>query len=257
MKRIILVFSLASIMMGCSTAYRSGQTPDDVYFSPVREESGYVNVDEDRSYRESDIPLNDRYLRMKAMGGSRWRSFDDDFTYWNNPYWNNTAYLDFYPSFRGGMGMGMGMGLGFSPFMGNPFFGPTFGTGLYYNPFSPYYFGSPVIVFNNPKYISPRSYGPRTYNLNNYVTPPNFKQISGGKYSSFSNKNGSYYINNGGSGTPRGGYNPRGNGSSGSPTRTFSNNGSGSGFGGGSSNSSSGGSSSGSAPVRSFGRGGN
>jgi hypothetical protein len=73
MKRIILVFSLASIMMGCSTAYRSGQTPDDVYFSPVREESGYVNVDDDRNYRESEVPLNDRYLRMKAMGGSRWR----------------------------------------------------------------------------------------------------------------------------------------------------------------------------------------
>ncbi|MEN9371881.1 MAG: hypothetical protein RLZZ64_956, partial [Bacteroidota bacterium] len=156
MKRIILVFSLASIMMGCSTAYRSGQTPDDVYFSPVREESGYVNVDDDRSYRESNVPLNDRYLRMKAMGGSRWRSFDDDFAYWNNPYWNNSAYLDFYPSLRGGMG------IGFSPFMGNPFFGPTyFGSGLYYNPFSPYYFGRPVVVFNNVKFTNPRANGPR------------------------------------------------------------------------------------------------
>lgn len=258
MKKIILVFSLASIMMGCSTAYRSGQTPDDVYFSPVREESGYVNVDDDRSYRESNIPLNDRYLRMKAMGGSRWRAFDDDFGYWNNPYWNNTAFLDFYPSFRGGMGMGMG----FSPFVGNPFFmgnsffGPSyFGTGLFYNPFSPYYFGSPVVVFNNPKFNSPRSYGPRTYNLNNYQAPI-YRQGSGGKYSSFGNNSGSYYINNNGSGTPRGGYNPRGNGGSSSPARTFSNNGSGSSF-GGSSNSSSSGSSSGSAPVRSFGRGGN
>ena len=111
---MILAISVASIMMGCSTAYRSGQTPDDVYFSPVNESrGGYVDVEEERNYRDSEIPLNDRYLRMKAMGGSRWRAFDDDFAYWNNPYWNNSAYLDFYPSFRGGgfvMGMGMGKG---------------------------------------------------------------------------------------------------------------------------------------------------
>ena len=260
MKRIILVFSLATIMMGCSTAYRSGQTPDDVYFSPVREETGYVYVDDDRNYRESDVPLNDRYLRMKSRGGSRWRSFDDDFGYWNNPYWNNSAFLDFYPSFRGGMGMGMG----FSPFMGNPFFGPTFGmgnpffgptfgTGLYYNPFSPYYFGRPVVVFNNVKFTNPRANGPRMVNLNNYTPPQNY----GSKYGNNSSRFGGSYINNGGSSTPRGGYNPRGNGGSSSPSRTFSNSGSGSGFNNSSNSSSSGSSSSGSAPVRSFGRGGN
>lgn len=256
MKRIILVFSLASIMMGCSTAYRSGQTPDDVYFSPVREASGYVNVDDDRSYRESNVPLNDRYLRMKSMGGSRWRSFDDDFAYWNNPYWNNSAFFDFYPSFRGGMGMGMGMGMGFSPFMGNPFLGPTyFGSGLYYNPFSPYYFGNPVIVFNNVKYINPRANGPRIVNLNNYTPPQNY----GPKFGNNSSRFGGSYINNGGSGTPRGGYNPRGNGGNSSPSRTFGNNGSGSGsgFNNSSNSSSSGSSGSSSAPVRSFGRGGN
>lgn len=251
MKRIILVFSLASIMMGCSTAYRSGQTPDDVYFSPVREESGYVYVDDDRNQGESDVPLNDRYLRMKSRGGSRWRSFDDDFGYWNNPYWNNTAFLDFYPSFRGGMGMGMGMG--FSPLMGNPFFGPTFGTGLFYNPFSPSYFGRPVVVFNNVKFTNPRANGPRMVNLNNYTPPQNY----GSKYGNNSSRFGGSYINNGGSSTPRGGYNPRGNGGSSNPSRTFSNSGSGSGFNNSSNSSSSGGSSSGSAPVRSFGRGGN
>jgi hypothetical protein len=184
---------------------------------------------------------------MKAMGGSRWRSFDDDFAYWNNPYWNNSAYLDFYPSLRGGMG------IGFSPFMGNPFFGPTyFGSGLYYNPFSPYYFGRPVVVFNNVKFTNPRANGPRMVNLNNYNPPQNY----GSKYGNNSSRFGGSYINNGGSGTPRGGYNPRGNGGSSSPSRTFGNSGSGSGF-NNSSNSSSSGSSGSSAPVRSFGRGGN
>ncbi len=243
MKRIILVLSLATTMVGCSTAYRSGQTPDDVYFSPVRENPGYVDVDEERSYRESNVPLNDRYLRMKAMGGSRWRAFDDDYAYWNNPYWNNTAYLDFYPSFRGGMNWGT------SFYMGNSFFG----SGLYYNPFSPYYYARPVIVFNNVKYTNPKANGPRVYNLNNY----NPSQNIGSKFGTNSFRSGGQYINNSGSSTPRGGYNPRGNGNSNSsPSRTFSNNNSGSGF-NNSSNSSSSGSSSGSAPVRSFGRGGN
>ena len=249
MKRMILAISVASIMMGCSTAYRSGQTPDDVYFSPVNESrGGYVDVEEERNYRDSDIPLNDRYLRMKAMGGSRWRAFDDDFAYWNNSYWNNSAYLDFYPSFRGG-GFGMGMG------MGNSFFGPTnFGYNPFFNPFSPYNYGRPIVVFNNVKYTNPRANGPRMYNMNNYTPPQN----SGSKFGSNSLRSGGQYINNGGNGTPRGGYNPRGSGNSNSsPSRTFSNNGSGSGSNNSSNSSSSGSSSSGSAPVRSFGRGGN
>jgi hypothetical protein len=239
MKIIILVFSLASIMMGCSISYIGGQTPDDIYFSPVREEIGYVNIDR-WSYRES----NDRYLRMKATGSSRWRFFDDDFGYWNNPYWNNSAFLDFYPSFRGGMG--------FSPFMGNPFFGPTFGTGLYYNPFSPYYFGSPVVVFNNVKFTNPRANGPRIVNLNSYAQPQNYSS----KYSNSNSRFGGSYINNG-SNTPRGGYNPRGNAGSSSPSRTFSNSNSGSGFNNSSNSSSIKSNSGSSAPVRSFGRGGN
>ena len=46
---MILAISVASIMMGCSTVYRSCQTPDDVYFSPVNEGSGYVNVEDERN----------------------------------------------------------------------------------------------------------------------------------------------------------------------------------------------------------------
>jgi hypothetical protein len=252
MKRMILAISAASIMMGCSTAYRSGQTPDDVYFSPVNESrGGYVDVEEERNYRDSEIPLNDRYLRMKAMGGSRWRAFDNDFAYWNNPYWNNSAYLDFYPSYKSGLNWGGGFGVG----VGNPFFGPTnFGYNPFFNPFSPYNYGRPIVVFNNVKYTNPRANGPRIYNMNNYTPPQN----SGSKFGSNSLRSGGQYINNGGNGTPRGGYNPRGSGNSNSsPSRTFSNNGSGSGNNNSSNSSSSGSSSSGSAPVRSFGRGGN
>jgi len=240
MKRTILVLLLGSVVMGCSTAYRSGQTPDDVYYSPTPSTGGYVSADDynqQDGYDASRTPLNERYMRMKAFGGSRWRAFDDDFAYWNNPYWNNSIYFD-----------------GFHPGIG---WGTSFGASLFYSPFSPYYYGSPIIVINNPKFITPRSTGPRTYNLGNYNAPS--QQNFNSKFGSgvYRSGGGQYYNNS--SGSPRGGYNPRSNNSgyNGSPMRTFSNSGS-----GGSSNysNSSGGSSSGSsgsAPVRSFGRGGN
>jgi hypothetical protein len=44
MNKIILAISLASIMMGCSTVYKTGQTIDDVYFSPARPGAEYVNI---------------------------------------------------------------------------------------------------------------------------------------------------------------------------------------------------------------------
>ncbi|MBM3443409.1 MAG: hypothetical protein FJX83_00260 [Bacteroidetes bacterium] len=256
MKRTLLVVLLGSMVMGCSTAYRSGQTPDDVYYSPTPSNSGYVNVDDydqREGYDASRTPLNERYLRMKTFGGSRWRAFDDDFAYWNNPYWNNSLYFD---GFNRGWGWGTGIGFG-SPFIGG-MFGPSYiGSSLFYSPFSPYFYGAPVVVINNPKFITPRSTGPRTYNLGNY-NPPS-QQNFNSKYGSgvYRSGGGQYYNNN--SGSPRGGYNPRSSNSgyNGSPMRTFSNSNSGgsSNYSNSSSGSSSG--SSGSAPVRSFGRGGN
>lgn len=243
MKKILLVFLSASIMMGCSTAYRTGQTTDDVYFSPARPGSEYVNLEENDAYRPSEVPMTDRYLRMKAFGSSRWNSFDDDFAYWNNPHWNNRNYFDVFPSF------------GLSG-MNNPYFGRSmlFGQPNFLNPFSPIFYGQPLIVFNTGKLPNPSSSGPRTYALSNYTpraTVTNTKTGMGLFRTGSQNSSG---------GTPRGGYNPRSSGESyGSPSRTFSNssNSGSSGSSSSSSGSSSGSSSSGSAPVRSFPRGGN
>jgi uncharacterized membrane protein YgcG len=257
MNRIISMFLLGSIMMGCSTAYRSGQTPDDVYFSPTKENSGYVQFNNrDEEYRADEVPMTDRYLRMKTFGGSRWNMFDDDFAYWNNPHWNNNTYFNVYPSIGYGMGYGNAM-------WGNPF---AYRNSGFWNPFSPNYYGRPVVVYNVyniNKYTTPRSSGPRTYNLNTYTAPRNV--YSDPKLGT-NIRSGNQYYNNSSSGTPRGGYNPRSSGSDyGSPARTFSNSsssGSSSNRSSGStssssSSSSSGSSSSGSAPVRSFPRGGN
>jgi hypothetical protein len=237
MNRIILIVLLTSIMMGCNTAYRSGQTPDDVYFSPSMNSGGYVVVDDERGYNADRVPMNERYLRMKTFGSRRWNLFDDDYTYWNNPYWNNNVYFNSFPNF--------GYGYGFSPF----------GNTLWRNPFSPVYYGQPVIVFNSRPLVQ-RNNAPRVYNLNTY-TPP--KSVVDPKLGTRTYRSsGSQYYNT--NGTPRGGYNSNSSGSSGSPSRTFSNS-SNSGSSGSSSNSSGAGKSSsgssGTAPVRSFPRGGN
>jgi uncharacterized membrane protein YgcG len=243
MNRIILAVLLASIMMGCSTTYRSGQTPDDVYFSPVRGESEYLNTERNDEYSASAVPMEDRYLRMKVQGRSRWNSFDDDYAYWNNPYWNNRSYFDFYAP-PGRLGSRQ------------PYFGSHYimGNSYYGNPFSPVYYGQPVIIINNIKPSAPRANAPRTYSLSNYKpsAAPVDPKFGGGTLRS----NNQYYNS---FGAPRGGYNSK-SGSGSSTSRTFSNS-SNSSNSSGSSSSSSGSSSSGSksntAPVRSFPKGNN
>lgn len=265
MKRIMIVVLLASLLTGCSTAYRTGQTPDDVYFSPAMNRGEYLAMEEEGGYNVDRVPMTDRYLRMKTNGRSRWMMFDDDFAYWNNPVWNNRSYFDLYtPNTHFGFGnswmnwnrfpMGNGMFFGNNLMFGNPFA---------FNPFSPMYYGQPVVMINNfkPMVTNPRANTPRTYSLNNYVAPRSYADPKSGNSiirSGSTNRSGQYINSNG---TPRGGYNPRSNGDSyGSPVRTFSNSSSsGSSYSNGSSGgSSSGGSSSGgSAPVRTFPRGGN
>lgn len=232
------VLATATILAGCSTAYRTGQTPDDVYFSPARNNSGYVVTDDEDGngrYNASAVPMEDRYLRMKTFGGSRWRSFDDDYSYWNNPYWNNRAYFDMY-SYGGFNSIGLN-----SLTLGNPFmFNPV---SYYYSPFSPMYYGQPVVVLNTFKTtVAPRNSGPRVYNLSNYNPP---RQTTG--YSKFGNVNISGSSNNSN-------YYRSNNYNTGGSNRIFNNNSSGGSY-APSSNSSSG--SSGTAPVRSFPRGGN
>ena len=47
MKRQILLLAItAAALSSCTTAYKTGQTPDDVYFSPTRPQDEYVRVEE-------------------------------------------------------------------------------------------------------------------------------------------------------------------------------------------------------------------
>lgn len=202
--RIILMAIGATLLGSCSTMYKSGPTPDDVYFSPAAPESGYVSRDNydryDRggSYEDGYVDMSDRYLRMKSSSRRRWSAFDDDFMYWNNPYWNNSFMFNSWS--RPGMGFSSGFGpmawgnpfIGYNPYLNpfnspfagmgsfhgwgmNNFYGPGMG-GFGYNnffgsPFSPYYYSAPVVVVTKPAVpVNPRANGPRVYNLSGYGT---------------------------------------------------------------------------------------
>jgi hypothetical protein len=277
MRRFLLLSVLILSLGSCGTMYKSGQTPDDVYFSPAQELPVYVESEANRN--NDDEYLSDRYLRMKSSNRNRWSAFDDDFMYWNNPSWNNQFYFN---SFRNPWafnnpwgwnnpwafnnpwawngGMGMGMGWGWNSGIGMGFGWNNWGWG---NPMHPGFWGNPVIITRpmNPRaytprggssslstfaprtYIDPKT-GSRTYNLGS--SPRQFRNSSGSSYytspsyrspRTYSGSNGERYNAPSRSfdrGSSNGSFNsaPRGGGGSGSG-------------------------SSGTAPVRSFPRGGN
>lgn len=148
---------LTIIFASCTTAYKTGQTPDDVYFSPERPQEEYVRVEQkdDRAYRYDDRRsryddeyYDDRYLRMRVRNRRLWSDLDfyysDPFAY--NYFYNRYNRYNYYNNYYG-----------------NTYANPYTFWNHYYNP---YY--SPVIVVN-PK--SPVYNKPRTTNLHVFDAP--------------------------------------------------------------------------------------
>ena len=80
MRLYILFLALAALTLGsCTTAYKTGQTPDDVYYSPVRPQDEYVvtQQQDDRYYGGNEDYYTDRYLRMRLTNPYRWSALDD------------------------------------------------------------------------------------------------------------------------------------------------------------------------------------
>lgn len=88
MKLSLLYPTLLVVITSCSTVYQSGQTPDDVYFSPAvsrthSQNHKKQNTEEEEQIEEYNSYSNDRYLRMRVHHRSRWSDFDD---YYSDPY---------------------------------------------------------------------------------------------------------------------------------------------------------------------------
>lgn len=165
MKHHLLVFSSLLALASCTTAYKSGQTPDDVYYSPARERhvaeqrDEYARIDkkDDRAYRAEEADREDRYLRMKTSY-RRYSVLDDADCYCytrNNYYGYNNYYRSndwrYYNRFNTIM-------WNYNPYYYNP----------YYN--SPYYSGHVVGNFK-PVYNKPRGANIYTYDNNAYTNP--------------------------------------------------------------------------------------
>ncbi|MEJ7626299.1 MAG: hypothetical protein WKF35_05520 [Ferruginibacter sp.] len=140
--KILLFIISATVFTACNTAYKSGQTPDDVYYSPakvIEEETQTETETEKETQKEiaSQENIEDREIRMRIRD-RRWR--DMDYEYECN------CSCD-YPPYK----------------YGNK-------TGYYYNPYySPY-----PVYMSNSKYVLPKNYTTRKTNLNAYsrsVTP--------------------------------------------------------------------------------------
>jgi uncharacterized membrane protein YgcG len=110
MKSTILLLAVATAALSsCTTAYKTGQTPDDVYFSPAPpQQDEYVQVQkkDERKYQNDQEYYDDRYLRMKVQNRTQWSDLDDYYYYdnrynyssynnWNNP-WSPNAYWNYY-----------------------------------------------------------------------------------------------------------------------------------------------------------------
>jgi hypothetical protein len=73
MKHVLPLLALSAAIVSCSTPYKSGQTPDDVYYSPGRAEKEYVEKEEDVSVKsEPRAAEEDHYLRMRVRNRQRW-----------------------------------------------------------------------------------------------------------------------------------------------------------------------------------------
>ena len=128
--KILLFVLSAAAISSCNTAYRSGQTPDDVYYSPSR----VIEEDNRQEQEEAKKPdFEEREIRMAAHD-RRWRDFDDDYDHRYDPYNYGYSY------------------------------------GYYYNPYYchyPVYISN--VTISNPKNTVPRMTNLGSYNNTTYV----------------------------------------------------------------------------------------
>ena len=160
-KHLLLFISIV-VFSSCSSAYRIGQTPDDVYYSPAPPPPvEYVKMDNQQdndAYANNNTNNIEDLAIRRGINDPMYRSnISLDFGFGYNPY-------DYYGSSL------------FSPY--SSFYNPYTYTGVTFYPYNYNYYNSYYSPFNNyyypPVYIlksgSPASNytGPRRYNLGVY-----------------------------------------------------------------------------------------
>lgn len=147
MKTNFIFLSVVMALISSCTAYKNGQTPDNVYAAPTKPANSYANTQNNEDYyADRENYADDQYLRMMAMSQnrSRWSSIND-FDYWYRPSYSNWGYGygKYYPGgFYGNVGWSNGYN--YDPYCGC------------YNPWNPWYGTGPVVVVTKyPVYVAP------------------------------------------------------------------------------------------------------
>ena len=156
----LLLLGLIVIFSSCSTAYRTGQTPDDVYYSPAPAQDTYVRTDnqnEKDSYANNNSTYNSEDMEIRrGIKDSRYRrGVDVDFGYGYNPYgYNSYGYNNPYGYYNS---------YGYNDVYINPYYNPyTFN--YFPTSYSNYYYSPQVYIVPKSGLVS-RTIAPRKYNL--------------------------------------------------------------------------------------------
>jgi hypothetical protein len=167
-KHLLTLVLIIAAFSSCSSAFRTGQTPDDVYYSPAPPPPiEYIRTDnqQDKDKYAYNNTYNSEDLAIRrGINDPRYRSnISLDFGYGYNPYGYGYNPYDYYGSSLYGPYSSY-----YNPYAhtGITFYPYNYNYYSYYSPFNNYYY--PSVYFS--KYGSPVSNytGPRTYNLGAY-----------------------------------------------------------------------------------------
>jgi len=168
MKPILIhLFGIIVVFSSCSSAYRIGQTPDDVYYSPAPVQEEYVTSDNQQdkdsyAYNNSGN-IEDLAIRRGINDPAFRNNISLDLGYGYYPY--DSYGSPFYNPYNSYYNPYTYTGVTFYPYNNyyNSFYSP------YNNYYSPYYnsYYPPLYYISKPGVTSNYS-GPRQYNLGVY-----------------------------------------------------------------------------------------
>jgi hypothetical protein len=150
----------------CTTAYKSDQTVDDVYYSPGRPGIQKAAIVKDQAQREQYqnylTSTDEQFLRMKVANYYRWNMLDD-YSYWNDSrydfgqynIYNSIGFNNYYSNYNWNNGWGFG------------FYSPIYSWGNPYYTFVKYY--NPPTLIGTTSESGITAYKNKTYYNSNYT----------------------------------------------------------------------------------------
>lgn len=152
MKSYLLLPIASLFFFSCTTAYQSGQTPDDVYYSPARPVDEYVHMErrDDRQYRYNrydEYDMRQERLTRMRLRNRMFETVDDEWYMWDMYHRTRNSFANYYSP----LGYWYAWNVNY-----NPYFVNGCPTTAYYNPYGTGFL--PGTVRNEIN-------RPRTYNL--------------------------------------------------------------------------------------------